>query len=58
MHDWKSKVDRKRSRGSSTPGSTKTKQCQTTVLKKYLAGRSRSYKHPQFTNWQIIFNKR
>jgi hypothetical protein len=58
MHDWKITKIRKQSKGSHTPGSQKTKQCQTTPLKKFLAKRSRSYKHPQYENWDTIFGKR
>ena len=46
---WKCKINRKAKRGSRTPGSEK---CKIRPLDRYLAKRSRSYKHPEFKNWK------
>ena len=54
----KQKQLRKKARGNATPGKMKNKQCQATPLKRYLAKRSRSYKHPDYDNWKDIFSKR
>ena len=58
MHDWKNRQERKRARQSHTSGDQKTKQCQTTPLKKFLATRERSYKYPEYARWDEIFGKR
>ena len=51
MHDWRSKIERKRLRGSQTPGSQKTLACQATALERFFAKRSRSYKHQGYAEW-------
>ena len=56
--NWKLRKFKKEKRASRTPGKIKVKTCQHTPLKKYLATRSRSYKHPDYSNWNEIFGKR
>lgn len=51
MHDWKSKVERKKRKGNQTPGRQKCATCQADYLKKYFAKSSRSYKHPGYRTW-------
>jgi len=43
-HKWKSKINRKKLRGHSTPGSTKVLSCQANHVARNIAKRSRSYK--------------
>lgn len=43
--------DRKRRKGSGTPGKTKSEACQADQHKKYFAKSSRSYKHPDYPAW-------
>ena len=50
---WK-KWNRKHAlKGSQTPGHMKTNnlKCRPTMLDKYMATKSRSYKHPDYSKW-------
>ena len=57
-HDWKLRQLEKKNRGSQTPGKQKVLTCRHKPPKKFLASRSRSYKHPDYSNWNKIFSKR
>lgn len=51
MHDWQSKIERKKRKQSHTDGKQKGGTCQADYLKRYMAKSSRSYKHPDYTSW-------
>jgi hypothetical protein len=51
MGTWKKKKIAKNMRGSQTPGRAKAESCQADVMKKFMARRSRSYKHPLYGQW-------
>lgn len=53
MFDWKRNKDKKARKGNQTPGHTKVERCQSNVLRKYMASRSRSYKHPEYPTWYL-----
>lgn len=57
-YNWKSRKIKKQNKASRTSGSQKVLTCRHKAPKKYLATRSRSYKHPEFQNWHKIFEKR
>ena len=49
----KSKINRKKLRGSQTPGSTKGGFCQANHIDRYMAKSSRSYKNRNYKQWCI-----
>lgn len=51
MGNFRAKVLKKRRKGSQTPGSTKGVTCKADTLDKFMAKRSRSYKHPLYGDW-------
>lgn len=51
MGTWNKRKIEKKNRGSQTPGKSKVESCQADVMKKYMAKRSRSYKHSGYADW-------
>ena len=51
MYDWKSKKKKKAKNGSQTSGRTKGENCHASTLDRHFAKRSRSYKHPDYSEW-------
>ena len=51
--DWKSKVYKKSKYSSRTPGSQKGENCKANTKERFFAGRSRSYKHPEYKTWLV-----
>ena len=56
MSQWKSKIIRKRGKGSQTPGKMKRESCQADGFKRTMAGRNRSWKYPEYTKWVAMVN--
>ncbi len=53
------KRDRKRNRGSQTPGKTKSGgYCKATSLDKYMVTHNRSYKHYKYGDWLHMMMQR
>lgn len=48
---YKSKILRKKAKGSSTPGLLKGDNCRASFLERYFAKYSRAYKHPEYNAW-------
>jgi len=57
MHDWKSKVLRKRTRFSRTPGRQKVLSCQATIMDRTFSKRNRSYKLPGYAAWANVIKE-
>ena len=58
MGNWKTKVNRKKTKQSQTPGKAKRQDtCQATKQDKYMARRSRSYKHSEYEVWCQKYSK-
>lgn len=51
MGNFRAKILKKRRKGSQTPGKTKGVTCKADAMDKYMAKRSRSYKHPLYSAW-------
>ena len=51
MATWKAKTFNKTTSESQTPGKTKSSRCQADYMDKFFAKRSRSYKHPGYSDW-------
>lgn len=51
MGTWKTRIFAKKSRASQTPGKKKGESCRADFMKKFMARRSRSYKHPLYSQW-------
>jgi len=51
MGSYRSKILKKRRKGSQTPGKTKGETCKADAMDKFMAKRSRSYKHPLYAQW-------
>lgn len=49
--NWKCNIINGLARGSRTPGSTKGDNCKASKKERFMAKRSRSYKHPEYENW-------
>lgn len=56
--NWKRKKNRKLKMVSRTPGSQKGERCQAKPLQRYMAKKSRSYKHHSYRTWCEEMNKR
>jgi len=61
MFTWRQKQDRKKKKGSHTPGKQKANNCQASPFAKFCAKRSRAYKHPdykkQLEKWNNLMGK-
>lgn len=51
MANWKSKANRKKGKGSQTPGKLKNITCQATGIERIYATRNRSYKMDGYGDW-------
>ncbi len=56
MGTWKAKKVRKKGKQSQTPGRTKGPNCQASMLSRYMASRSRSYKDREYSRWAEMHN--
>ena len=56
MGNWKAKILRKRGKGSQTAGKDKGVTCQADGFKRTMAGRNRSWKYPEYTQWCRMVN--
>lgn len=57
MSDWKINSIKKRGKGSHTPGKAKGEKCMASVVDKYMAKRSRSYKDKDYSKWCAKYDK-
>lgn len=48
---WRWKRDRKKQRGSTTPGANKGENCHASNLDRFMSKRNRSYKHKEYAGW-------
>lgn len=53
---WRSVRNNKGKRASRTPGRMKHDNCKATTLERFMAKRSRSYKHPAYGDWLKSYN--
>lgn len=54
---WRKTKKRKIAKKSQTAGTSKVVTCQATSLERYMAKRSRSYKHRLFSSWEQRIKK-